>query len=139
MMQFDLEEYTGYTIDSAVLRFMIYAAGCVGTTFDIFHITQEWDETWSGSHASHGNDVWYDNYNIGSTGWHELDITDLIQTWLSGSLENHGLVMACINNNQADSRMYSRDVSSESLRPYILLTVPLAFDQSTWGSIKNTF
>jgi hypothetical protein len=73
------------------------------------------------------------------TGWYQMDITDLVQAWLSGSVENYGLVFECIDENQAEHRFYSVNVSAPEEHPYLTLQFPQDLDVSTFAGIKNSF
>ncbi len=136
MLKFDLTPHTGQQIDSAILhlyRFFGCPAGGVTQT-DFFHATEDWDESWSGSHVSHGTTVWA-NEGFNDNGWWEIDITTLVQAWVSGDFSNYGLVMHAQSGSKW-SKFYSREYT-ESYRPYLVLTGPQVVVQpQSIGKIK---
>ena len=118
MMYFDLDGYMGLTVESAVLhlnRFFGCATNVSNT--DFFQAAEIWDESYGGSHIEHGSQVWA-NIIFNSNGWWEVDITELVQVWLSGTVENFGLVMEC-RTGSGTSKFHSKDAANESVRPYL--------------------
>lgn len=136
---FDLEEYSGWTAESAVLNINVFYQSACGlpTSFNTFAATEEWDESWTGSHLTHGTENW-GTFTVGEIQWYQLDITNLVNGWLSNSVDNCGLVFESIDSNQAEHRFYSLNAASSEVRPYLSLTFPEAFQQETWAGIKNT-
>lgn len=137
---FDLSDYSGWTAESAILNLdVFYQSGCgLPTSFDTFAATEAWDESWTGAHLSHGTENW-GNFTFDGVQWYELDLTDLVNAWLSGSVSNYGLVFECINTNQAEHRLYSVNASVPEVRPFLTLTFPQELTAHTWAGIKQTF
>ena len=53
--------------------------------------------------------------------WITFDISDIVQKWVSGEIENHGLLIQAINRNCNDARFYSSEYVDEELRPELLI------------------
>lgn len=121
MIMFDLEPYMGGAIDSAFLNLDRFF-GCPHgdpTHTKIYEITEPWDESWPENvHISHGGTEWA-SYTFSYNGWHEIDITSLVNEWLDGTITNYGLVIQALAGNKW-SKFYSREASS-SVRPYLEL------------------
>ncbi len=122
MIKFDLEDYMGQEIDSAMLNLNRFF-GCPSgdpTHTNFYNITVSWDESsWpENTHISHGTTVWA-NYVFDADGWHQIDITTLVQEWLDGTTPNYGFVIEAIPGNKF-SKFYSKEAAS-SVRPYLEL------------------
>ena len=121
MIKFDLSQLAGQTIESATLnlnRFMGCPQG--GTTSTNFYaITEDWDEeTWnSHTHAQYDSYVWA-SYGFNVNGWHNIDITQLIQTWINEDIENYGLLIRAQTGSKF-SKFYSKEHSNSTLHPYL--------------------
>jgi hypothetical protein len=50
----------------------------------------------------------------------EIDITDLVNRWTSGEIENHGFVIVA-NQNQKFSKFYSKEHPNDSYRPKLTI------------------
>lgn len=139
-MLFDLTPYMGWNVESAILNIdVFYKSGCgLPTTFYTYAATEMWDESWTGFHLTHGATDW-GTFTVDDLAWYELDITDLVHAWLSGSIDNCGLVFESINSNQAEHRFYSKNASAEEVRPYLTLTFPQALENTSWAGVKNSF
>jgi len=137
-MVFDLSPYMGWNIESAVLNIdVFYKSSCgLPTSFHTYAATEDWDETWTGNHLTHGSTNW-GTFTVDDLQWYQLDITDLVNAWLSESIDNYGLVFECINSNQAEHRFYSINASVPSVRPYLTLSFPQALESTTWAGIKH--
>ncbi len=136
---FDLDDYSGWTAQSAILNVdVFYQSGCgLPTSFHTYAATETWDESWTSGHLAHSTENW-GTFTFSGINWYQLDVTDLVNAWLSGSMENFGLVFESIDSNQAEHRFYSLNASSESVRPYLTLTFPESFSSSTWAGIKSS-
>lgn len=138
-MLFNLDDYSGWTAESALLNLdVFYQSGCgLPTSFHTYAATETWDESWTSGHLTHSQANW-GTFTLDEIKWYQLDITDLVNSWLSGSVENYGLVFESIDSNQAEHRFYSVNASSENVRPYLTLTFPEAFSPNTWAGIKSS-
>lgn len=121
MMTFDLTAHMGQTADSAFLNLNRFFA-CPGdprTNTNVHAITESWDESWSETvHVSHDNTPWV-TYMFSTNGWHRIDVTSLVNEWLSSAMPNYGLVIQATSGYKF-SKFYSREASS-GVRPYLEL------------------
>ena len=132
MMKFDLDEYLGQEIDSAILNINRFF-GCPSgepTNTDFYDITATWDESsWlENTHISHSTTVWA-NYVFSSNGWHRIDITPLVQEWLNCTIPNYGFVIEARPGNKF-SKFYSKEAAS-SVRPYLELFATTGIEEET--------
>jgi|GEM_PF-2456547 len=136
---FDLSPHMGWTAESAILNINVfYKSDCgLPTSFNTFAATEQWDETWTGAHVSHGTINW-GMFTIDELQWYQIDVTDLVNSWLSQSTDNYGLVFESINSNQAEHRFYSIDAVDPGVRPYLALTFPQSLETITWAGVKNS-
>lgn len=130
MMKFDFDDLMGREIDSAILninRFFGCPSGGI-TSVDFYYITLDWNEsTWPDNvHIQHNNNPWA-HHNFSVNGWHQVDITDMVQQWLNGYMENYGFVMQAQSGSKF-SKFYSRE-SSQSYRPYLAITGGTGIDE----------
>lgn len=134
MIRWDLEEWSGSDVSSAEVFLNAYfqCPSGQGTYVEVFAVTEDWDESWSGAHAQHGTEVWA-THHFDDLGWDSVDITGLVQAWVDGGLENYGLVMV-VDGTYPWTKFHSREASQN--RPYLELELDLAFDGSTWAGIK---
>lgn len=128
MIKFDLELFMDRTLEAATLNLTrLYSCPSGGTTAATFYaITEEWDEnTWN-----YGRSIAFDaNINkpfvFSGTGGNAIvnfnvDITDFLQNWLSGEIENHGFVIMANANNKF-SKFYSKESPTVEYRPSLTL------------------
>jgi hypothetical protein len=134
MLMWDLEDWSGATVTSAEMRLNIFfqCPSGQGTYVEVYAVTEEWDESWSGSHASRGTEVWA-THHFEDLGWDTVDITDLVQAWVDGEMDNHGLVMV-VDGVYPWTKFHSREASQG--QPCLELEADLAFDQTTWAGVK---
>ena len=133
MIKFDLDQFTGQTIDSATLnlnRFMGCPEG--GTTSTSFYaITEDWnEETWNPhTHAQYDSYVWA-SYGFNVNGWHNIDITQLTQAWIDEDVENYGLLIRAQTGSKF-SKFYSKEHSNSNLHPYLEVNyTPISIDDN---------
>jgi len=112
MIKWDLSAYEGQSIDSAFLNIYRYMR-CPNdyyTYCDLYVITEDWDEdTWDEyTHISHESSF-FNSYNFGpALGWFRVEISDVVDQWLAGSLENYGIVLQA-RSGQKWSKFYSKE------------------------------
>ncbi|MEA2096733.1 MAG: DNRLRE domain-containing protein [Candidatus Cloacimonadota bacterium] len=134
MIKFDLEQLSGQTIESATINLNRFL-GCPqgGTTSTNFYvITESWDEeTWNPhTHAQYDSYVWA-FYGFNVNGWHNIDITQLVQTWIDNGLENYGLLIKAQAGSKF-SKFYSKEHSNSNLHPYLeVYYTPVNIDNNT--------
>jgi hypothetical protein len=121
MIRFDLDSLP-LTIDSATLHLyrFFHCPLDAYTTTRFFAIAEPWtEETWNHTqHPSHTTPAFL-SYTFGpDDGWYEVDITDQVEAWVSGAVENYGLVIKA-DFAQKWSQFYSKEYANPSLRPYL--------------------
>ncbi len=124
MIKFDLSQLAGQTIESTTLNLNRFL-GCPqgGTTSTNYYaITEDWDEeTWnSHTHAQYDSYVWT-SYGFNVDGWHNIDITQLVQAWIDEDIENYGLLIRAQTGSKF-SKFYSKEHSDSNLHPYLEVT-----------------
>jgi hypothetical protein len=128
MMQFNLQPFEGKTVESAILHLTrFFSCPSSGTTAaTMYAINQAWSEsTWDYTqHNTYHEDTARNYVFIGSGGNaivdFEVDISGFVNQWLSGSIENHGLVIIA-NANQKFSKFYSKEHPNDVYRPHLEL------------------
>ncbi|PID79785.1 hypothetical protein CSA17_04175 [bacterium DOLJORAL78_65_58] len=131
MIKFDQAELEaiGAGVSSAVLNLYRFF-GCPGhpyTTADVYAGTQDWSEdTWPvPNHLPHEANS-ETNITFGpSSGWYQIDITNLVNDWISGNRENCGLVIQA-RPGQRWSKFYSKDHPSPSFHPFLEIEADLS-------------
>ena len=122
MLNFDLSELTGQTIDSATLNLYKFFTAPDGssTPTNFYAITQPWDEdTWNHTqHIQYNSTVWASQVFTSQLGWYEIDITNLVQAWVDDSITNYGLVIIA-NSGYKFSKFRSKEYSNPNNRPYL--------------------
>ena len=129
MIKFDLDEYLGADLESAVLKLTrFFSCPTTGTTVvTFFAINQNWnEEEWDyGEHISYNEYHSMDYVFSGNGGSYiqdfNIDITEFLRSWFENDLENNGFVIIA-NNNQRFSKFYSKEFSNETYRPKLEMT-----------------
>ena len=112
MLKWDLSEFAGQTVDSASLNIYRYMR-CPNdyyTNCDLYTITEDWtEETWNDYvHISHSASSSM-SYNFGpALDWYRLDVSDVVNQWLGGTLSNYGIVIQA-RYGEKWSRFYSKE------------------------------
>jgi hypothetical protein len=124
MIKFDQDELSalGAEVNVATLdldRFF----GCPAhpyTSAEVFAGTQDWDEdTWPVTQHLPHEDLALASVVFGPTnGWYTIDITDLVNSWISGERDNCGLVIQA-RTGEKWSKFYSKDHGSVGMRPFL--------------------
>ena len=128
MIQFDLSELENATIEDATLHlYRFFSCPQTGTTATSFYaITEEWnEETWDPhTHIQYDPYVWISHTFSGPGGnygmWFEVDISDLVQEWANGGIENYGFVIRAQAGNKW-SKFYSKEYSNSNMHPYLVV------------------
>lgn len=82
----------------------------------IQRVTSSWDEltiTWS-NQPSVDNHVWSSKDVSQSLGWFDIDVTDLVTSWVNGTYTDYGMMLN-VTENASDFRMF---YSSEYVGDY---------------------
>jgi len=138
MILWDLSAYEGRCVNSATLKVNVFfqCPSGQGTYTQIYAVTESWDESWSGAHASCAASPAV-SYHFTGTGWHEIDVTELVSQWLSCELDNCGLVLKV-----AGVYPYTKFRSRETGANGPLLEVDLeqqALEAVSWAGVKSSF
>jgi hypothetical protein len=106
----------GATLLSATMR--IYITDPTAQTVTIHRITQPWDEmtvTWNSFAGSYDPTV-INSFVPSPYGWHSIDVTGLVQSWLDGTYADYGLVFR--KDLSEFALCYSSDYTDDpTLRP----------------------
>jgi uncharacterized membrane protein len=150
VMWFDLSEYTGSAeISNAALSlYWYYPAGSPrpqDTVIEVYRPASSWNPgyvSWNkkdkGIAWNNAGGDWYDKNGIlqgntpyatitlkGSTlpdnRYYELDVTDLVNEYISGKYENTGFIIKARTENNNYIAFYSTDAGSENQRPKLNL------------------
>ncbi len=121
-IKFDLSEYEGQTLKYATLNLnqFFHAPDGSPTPSNIFAIAENWSEsTWpSNTNITYGEESYANPEFTEKLGWYEIDITDLVNEWLSGERENYGFALIA-NSGTKFAEFYSKEATDESLRPFL--------------------
>lgn len=132
LMKFDLSAYSGETVSNVKLKLYHnwHNPHNSPTPSKIYAINETWNEdTWNHlNNVSHLTTIYAEPTFTSQLGWVEIDITDLVNDWLSGSIANEGLVIIP-NTGSKLASFHSKEYSDTTLHPY------LEFDITT--GIKN--
>ena len=117
LLRFDLSVIpTGTTVDSADLR--IYVEAVNSQSVRVHRITAPWTEhavTWNNFAGSFAPDI-EASFVGNSTGFHQADVTGLVQAWVNGAA-NYGLLLEEDLDNYHSYR--SSEYGSVQSRPYL--------------------
>ena len=105
----------GAEITSAI--FSIYSINSPGQVVNLHRITAPWAEqgvTWNNFGGSYDPNV-EGSFNTDTAGWHIVDVTSLVQSWVDGSYDNYGFLLEQGNNSATLYR--SSEFSDAGLRP----------------------
>ena len=137
MLLWDFGEYSGRDVTSALLNLNVFfqCPSGSGTMTQFFALTEDWDESWSGSHVSTEATL-SGSYHFLGLGWCQVEIGALVQRWLSGEISNFGIVFK-VNGAYPYTKCYSRETGDS---PYLELTFSEnALEANTWAGIKGTW
>ena len=122
LIKFDLSEYTGGQAISGKLNMyqFFHAPDGSPTPSKVYAITEEWDEnSWPSTTCIAHGDIEYATPEFTSElGWYEIDITNLLNDWLSGSVTNYGLVIIADSQTKF-AEFYSNDATNTETRPFL--------------------
>lgn len=140
--EFDPSGY--YVINSAIMSFNVLYNPPSDEPWGVYHNLESWEEmvvTWNNKpdipdDADATTD--YDGY-----GWQDFDVTDLVQQWVDGDLENYGVQLRA---EDEPSNPYCYNISSDnSSYPdywpelYIDYTDYTNIQSESFGKIKALF
>ena len=95
LMKFDLTDVPrGSEIDSAKLLVYVTYRRTYNNTLSVHEALGDWDESTSWKNSPQMSDLSEDIVQIDAKGiYYELDLTDLVQDWVSGAAENNGVYL----------------------------------------------
>lgn len=135
MIFWDLSEYSGRTVVSAVIRLNVFfqCGSGSGTDTEFFSAVQYWDESWSGAHVAIESLPSGEYFFLGN-GWHEIDASALVQRWLSEEIPNYGVVFR-VSGAYPYTKCRSREANNG---PELVLQLEENhIEPHTWGGIKH--
>ncbi|MCK5131287.1 MAG: DNRLRE domain-containing protein [Candidatus Sabulitectum sp.] len=138
MILWDLSAYQGRSVNSAALKINAFfqCGSGQGTNTKVYAGTQIWDESWSGTHVSCAVDP-VAVYHFVGLGWHQIDITGLVSQWLSGGVDNCGLVLK-VAGVYPYTKFHSRETGANG--PILVLDLEEQnLDAMTWTGVKFSF
>jgi len=125
MIRFDLSELEGATIDQATLDLYRWwrCPNDYYTSTGLYAITENWyEDTWPYTQYVARETTPRVTRTFGpDLGWYETDITDVVQAWVDGDIENHGLVIIA-NWGEKCSKFYSKEYANPTLHPSLDVT-----------------
>lgn len=137
----DVESYEGVTLNSAILR-MYSSTPSPGVDDNyINRITEDWDEnlvTWNNKPGK--NDAITVNFDSPLyESWVELDVTEIVETWLDGSFPHNGFYIGATTSMSSFILFVSKE-GSESYRPELILDYSsVGVEPSSFGRVKIAF
>jgi hypothetical protein len=111
----------GSTVNTAL--FSVYTPYITNQTVYLHRITADWGElsvNWT-NFADHYDATIAGSFVTDSLGWRSVDLTPLVQTWVSGGYPNYGIVMMQDPNTLAIAYLSSEAIDP-SLRPKLEIT-----------------
>ncbi len=138
-VELDDPHYENATVHSAYLALGVIGHGA-GGTLRLGACTTFWDEgiiDWDNMPAL----VWERDvdYPVG-TGWVNYDVTDIVQAWLDGTLDQHGFCLFDTGITNWFTAWSSDTPTHPDMRPQLVMSYSGApLDQSTWGGLKGAF
>jgi hypothetical protein len=135
---FDLYSYMGATLNSAQLE--LYIDSSWGTMPDdnwLVMVAAGWDEMTVTQNTMPG--TWADpdlHFNAPMVGsWLVLDVTDLVDYWLSGTRNNYGFMITNLVWDYGGFYISSRESSTN--KPKLILDYSgSSVEEASWGAIK---
>ena len=119
LLAWDITDVMDGTIDSATFYVYCYEGQTGGLTGNIYQITEDWDEytTVAPGPSYDDTEIWASGEAGMPAGWKEFDLTDLVQEWADGTLDNYGILCQGEGSTAYYQRWYSREAPSN--QPYL--------------------
>ena len=117
--------------------------GSVSGEMRYYRVTEPWDEetvTYN-TQPDYSEDVQSAVDCPDPLDWHVVDVTDFVESWYSGDIDNYGVYCHCHGTTgTCVAGFYSKDYSEEELWPKLVVTYSSAVvEDATWGEVKTTF
>lgn len=135
--ELDDPQYEDVTVSSAYLSLYIRQTSATGQ-IELGAVTTFWDEliiAWDNMPPV----VWERAVDtpVGS-GWVNWDVTDIVQAWVDGTLDQHGFSIWDTGILPWFSAVSSDDAANPDWRPQLVMSYTQTdFDQDTWGGLKT--
>lgn len=113
---------TGQHVSNALLKFDVQTVSGSPITFNLYRIDASWSEstvTWNTKPAM---TLIGSQSKAVSTGWNDVDITSIVQSWLAGSQPNYGVALEVVGASDSMGIYTSESAGAE---PYIYATYSL--------------
>ncbi|MBN2226887.1 MAG: DNRLRE domain-containing protein [candidate division Zixibacteria bacterium] len=137
----------GATLESA--EFVVYVVRATGQPINIHRINAPWEEmtvTWNNFGGAYESEV-VTTFTPTEVGWHEIDLTGLVGSWMDGTYENYGFLMDQVEETYPRTIYHSRE--SDRYNPYLRVcysvngetlcdSVLAMADAYIWQIIPNT-
>jgi len=134
LMKFDLTAYAGETVSNVKLKIYHFSHNPANAPVPtkIYAITEAWEEdTWNHlDNVAHGTTIYATPTITSTLGWEEIDITDLVNDWISGAIANEGLVIIPDSGSKL-AAFRSKEFSDESLHPYLEFDITTGIEDNS--------
>lgn len=127
-IRFDVSGFSAGTVTSATLRLFQDFNGRDGITYDVFQVLNAWDEG-TMTHQTRPNLAGTAAASLTTVGtavevWHEWDVTALVQAWVDGAADNHGMAIIRDPNSNPWPYFRSRENGSGNNPELVVNVVP---------------
>jgi hypothetical protein len=141
LLEFNLDDVPiNSTVYSAMLKLYVTAKGTANPVVNVYRVTTNWTEgtgdgaitnngvTWDNSSgtsawSTSGGDfdlfVWASTTATATNTWILLNVTNLVQGWVSGAYPNYGFLLRTTTTSSGTTSFASSDNSNSSLRPIL--------------------
>jgi hypothetical protein len=143
IIQFNLNPYMGASVDYATLRLYCFATDGPAFDAEVFRVAGTWDEhtiTFN-NRPAHNLDL-ISEMTVTAGDWIEVDVANIVDSWLSGSFDNNGFyIWVKENPERCLADFHGSDYSGNPDRRPILEMGYTYTDvtSSSYGSIKAAF
>lgn len=125
LLRFDLSDLPDdAVIDEAILHvFVESGTGAETVTIDLHPLEGEWNEkSVTFSDAPDVGPVYATAMDVGDLGWTEWDVTQLVQEWVSGKRDNHGVGLAGPVKGEYTRQLASKESANEKHHPTLRIS-----------------
>jgi hypothetical protein len=112
-------------VTEALAWFRVTDVDATGLPIDIFAVTDTWSEgtvNWSNTGNDYDASSVHGSFVADATGWSTVDITPLVQSWVCGEIDDHGIMLIPQSSN-TESRFTSREYAVQGIRSRLRVTV----------------
>lgn len=125
LIQYDLSGLAAnanVTVAEAWIR--VTSVDASGNPVNIYRVTAAWSEntaTWSSSATDYDSATVVASFVPSSTGWHKVDISALVQSWLCQEFDDFGIMLVATSADTG-SKYTSNEWKNQGQRPKLKLT-----------------